>query len=91
MLFFGRRQCSAKIAGGIALRPSGRYGIAENLSAVLHCSVGSLLCAPAFDSTQHCEQLWGFDFFDGSPPKPWEDVVFETTQDAIAVARHPSR
>ena len=91
MLFLGRGQCAAKIAGGIALRPSGRYSIAEYLSAVLHRPVGSLQCAPAFDSTQHCEQLGCFDFGDGPLAKPREDVVFEPTQNAVAVARHPSR
>ena len=91
MLFLRRGQGAAQIAGRIALGPAGRHGVAEDLPAVLHRPVRRFQRAPALDPAQHGQQLGRFDLGDRPLAEPGEDVPFEPPQDAVAVARHPSR
>ena len=90
MLFFRWWQCAAEIAGGIALRSTGRDSIAKNLSAVLHGPMGGLQCTAAFDAAQHCQQLRRFDFRDGPLAQPRKYIIFKPPQNAVAMTCHPS-
>jgi hypothetical protein len=80
---FLRRQCTAEVAGRIALTPPCRDRIAKHLAAIPPRPVRSVQSAAQFDSAQDGQQLRGLYFANRAFPDDREDVTFKETNHPV--------
>jgi hypothetical protein len=64
-----------------------RNGVTEDLPDILHCPLGQISCAAAFDHFDHGDQFRSFNLSDGARSKQRQDVCIHSPARRIHVLR----